>query len=503
MTSTLNLPGEDRFYGDWGRPPQAGITRSLGPLGTGLLIGGTAVAALVMLVTRSLLATAAVAGVVGVLLTLLSIRDRHHRNGMQRASTWIGGWRTRRRKAHVLAQGPLGQVGYGEHRLPGLAAASELTDWPYAYGRFCLLHVPGDNSYALTMATDPDGASLVDREVIDQRVAQYGQWLTGLGAEQGLVGAAVTVETARDFGTRLQREVETNTDPDSHPVAQAHLAEAVQTYPEASWVVRDYVALTFSGTSRAGRRQDREDVGRDLATRMPGLVSSLAGTGAGAVRPLAATDLCEAVHVAYDPSSARAFEAARAARQPIEMAWTEAGPAYAEEGYDTYRHDSGLSATYVMSAPPAGEVPETILARVLAPIPDADRKRVSILYRPFDPATTARTVRNDLRNARNRKRSSKVEDERAEAEYEAAKRTARAEARGHGLVNFAIVVTVTVTDPARLPDARAAVENLAAAARLTIRPVYNGQATAFAAGLPIGLVTARHMRVPAELRAAM
>lgn len=49
-----------------------------------------------------------------------------------------------------------------------------------------------------------------------------------------------------------------------------------------------------------------------------------------------------------------------------------------------------------------------------------------------------------------------------------------------------LVTTAGVTSAGRLPDARAAIENLSAAAALLLRPVYGSQASAFAAVLPIG-----------------
>ena len=60
-------------------------------------------------------------------------------------------------------------------------------------------------------------------------------------------------------------------------------------------------------------------------------------------------------------------------------------------------------------------------------------------------------------------------------------------------MNFAVLVTATVTDPDRAPQARAAVDTLSATARLRLRPVYGGQAAAFAAALPIGLILPKHL----------
>ena len=49
-------------------------------------------------------------------------------------------------------------------------------------------------------------------------------------------------------------------------------------------------------------------------------------------------------------------------------------------------------------------------------------------------------------------------------------------------------------------DARAAIDNLSATARLRVRLVHGSQDSAFAAALPLGLVLPKHLQVPAEVR---
>lgn len=78
--------------------------------------------------------------------------------------------------------------------------------------------------------------------------------------------------------------------------------------------------------------------------------------------------------------------------------------------------------------------------------------------------------------------------------------TASEEASGAGLVQFGMLVTATVGDPGREADTRTAVDNLAATARLRLRPVYGSQDSAFAAALRLGLVLPKHIKIPAELR---
>ena len=67
-------------------------------------------------------------------------------------------------------------------------------------------------------------------------------------------------------------------------------------------------------------------------------------------------------------------------------------------------------------------------------------------------------------------------------------------------MQFGMLVTATVMDPAQAADARAAVDNLAATARLRLRTVYGSQDSAFAAALPLGLNMSKHLRVPSEFR---
>ena len=72
--------------------------------------------------------------------------------------------------------------------------------------------------------------------------------------------------------------------------------------------------------------------------------------------------------------------------------------------------------------------------------------------------------------------------------------------QGAGLLNFGMLVTATVIDAAHEADAKAAIDNLSATARLRLRIVHGSQDSAFAAALPLGLVLPRHLRIPSEVR---
>ncbi len=498
LADTSHAP---RTYGGFRRPTTPGI-HSLGSLGTILLLG-ICVAVIVVMTFVGLLPAIVLATVALLLLALLTVRDRDHRTGFQKAGTRLAFARTRRRGANLYRSGPLGRTAWGTHQLPGLAAASKLSEHRDSYGRpFAMLHIPSTSDYTVVLATEPDGAALVDEEQVDAWVARWGMYLADLGDEPGLVGASVTVETAPDTGTRLRREVETNVDPQAPELAQAMLREVVGVYPAAAATVRAWVALTFTARTDAGKRST-EEVARDLATRVAGLSQALHATGAGAARPVGAAELCEVVRTAYDPAAAHLLDAARAAGANPDLTWSEVGPTAHQANWDHYRHDGAVSVTWAMTVAPRGIVQSSILARLLSPHRDVDRKRVTMLYRPLDAATSSNTVDADVRAASVRSSSQRTPSARAAADLRAAQQAAAEEASGASLVNFAVMVTATVVGEQRLPLARSAVTNLAATARLRMRVVHGSQDSAFAAALPLGLVMSRHLSVPTAVRESL
>jgi hypothetical protein len=491
-----------RTYGNWRQPASAGIA-GLGTLGTMIMMGGLVVT-LIATMAAGLGGAMISIVIVGVALLLLMTKDKHGQSSLQRLSTRIGWQRAKMARHNIYRSGPLGRTAWGKFQLPGLAAASQLSEYQDSYGRpFALLFYPSTRHFTVVINAEPDGASLVDEEQVDNWVAHWGQWLASLGHEPGVVAASVTVESAPDTGIRLRREVTHNTQDGTPAIARAMLAEVIQTYPEGSALVSARVALTFKGTDRQGKRRKEEDMGRELASRLPALTQSLNSTGAGAARPVTAQELCETVRIAYDPAAAVLIDEARSQGMSPELQWTDVGPAGAQSFWDKYRHDSAWSVTWQMTQAPRGEVFSSVLSQLVAPHPDIDRKRVTLLYRPLDAATSARMVEADKRNASFRATASARPSARSLAEARAADRTAMEEARGAGLVNFGMVVTGTVMSVEQLPDMIAAIDNLGATARVLLRPAYGSQDSAFVAALPLGVVLQSHLSVPAGIREAL
>jgi hypothetical protein len=489
-----------RTYGNWRRPTSAGLF-GLGSLGTYALIGGLIVVVLTVFVA-GFLAALVVLALIAVATVLVATRDSHGKNFIQRASVRVSWWFTRSRGAHLYRSGPLGRTAWGTCQLPGIAAPLRLSEHRDSYNRpFALVYSPASGSYSIVIESSPDGASLVDPDQVDSWVAKFGHWLGTIGDEPGLDAASITVETAPESGVRLRREIELNIDPDAPAFAQQVLREVAEAYPAGASTVKAYIALTYAAALRGGKKRTPEQVGHDLSTRLPGLTGEmLSSTGAGAIRPLAAQELCELIRTAYDPAAATLIEEARMLGEAPDLPWSDVGPAAAQAHWSGYHHDSGYSQTWEMTQAPRGIVQAEVLARLLAPHREIDRKRVTLIYRPLDAAKAAALVEADLRAAEFISTTNAKPKARDVVAVRSARATASEEASGAGLINFAMLVTATVFDADRKTDAASAIDNIGATARLKLRPVYGGQDSAFAACLPLGLVLPKLLKVPADIR---
>ncbi|WP_433461841.1 SCO6880 family protein [Spirillospora sp. CA-128828] len=484
-------------YGNWRKPVSPGIGR-LGLAGTLILMVGLIV--VTMIAMLSPVASLVAVVVLGLVMVPLVIQDRHGRTALQTLTARLNWWWGRSQGWHLYRSGPLSVVPHGSCRLPGLLAQSRLVEGRDSYGRpFALIVIPSTRHYTVVFECNADGAALVDQEQIDTWVAHWGHWLAALGYEPGLVAASVTVETAPDLGHRLREEVQATFDPKAPELARAALEEIVWNYPVGSARVSTRIAVTYAALPHpGGKRRDQDSMVREIGMRIPGLISGLEMTGAGSARPMTADQLARAVRLAYDPDAQSDMEAAEVGG----TRWDDAGPAAAQESWDHYVHDSGHSITWGMSEAPRGEVLSNVMSSLVAPHHDIARKRVTFLYRPHDPASAARIVERDRKDSRFRLDGS-ASAARNEIDVIKSDQSALEEAKGAGVTRFTVLVTATVRSAEELPVAAAAVDTIAAPARLRLRQMYGSQASAFAAALPLGIVLPDHLNVPALVRESL
>lgn len=488
-----------RTYSHWSKPQSSGLGK-LGSGGTSIMFAGLIVVAVLFFVNFWLSMGALL--LLGVALAAIVVRNADGLNVLDRTIERAGFMNAKQKGANLYRSGPLSRIPWGTHQLPGIAAGSKLYEYQDSNFRpFALIHIPATDHYTVVIATQPDGSALVDQEQIDGWVASWGHWLNTLADEPGLDAVTVTIETAPDTGTRLARQVHGAMDPDAPDFARAMLEEIVETYPSGSATTQAYVALTFKGQTRVGgKKRSIEEVGAAIANRLSGMTAGLESTGAGSSIPVSAQELCEVVRIAFDPKAAILIDEAHADGSPIELSWNDVGPSGHEATWDHYRHDSAYSVTWTMTGAPRGLVREQILARLLAPHRDIDRKRVTMHYRPVDPGKAATIVEKDLNDANFSTTGGNKPTARKLKRLRDATQTAQEEASGAGVITFGMSVTATVTDGSRLEDAKAAIDMLSAASRVRLRLAYGAQDSSFATTLPIGLVPFRHVKIPTEMR---
>ena len=484
-----------RTYGNLKPPGSPGLW-GLGSVGTAALIAGLVVTIVVSMVL-GILAALGTLCIVSAAMAAVVVKDRHGRTMAARTGTRVAHWHAVARGTNRYRSGP-GHHPLGVHGLPGVGASLRLSEHDTSAGRIGLLYAPSPRTYTVIVSADPDGSALVDPATVDQRVAQWGHLLAQWADEPGLVGVSVTVETRPDTGHRLHEAVNSMVDPRAPKFAQELMSELAILYPAGSHRITAHVALTFAAAGpSSGRRRDAAEVAADLSSRLPGLLEGLAGTGAGAVRALSAEDLCALVAGAYDPGAGAALERDPAAG----LLWTDVGPVAAVSDWDTYRHDSGVSVTWEMSAAPAGAVQAQVLRPLLAPHPATPVKRVTLHYRPVPSGVAAALVEADKRAAHWAVTATKQPSAADLARLRAAEATEAEQAVGAGLVGVSLMVTATVNDRDAVAAAVAAVEQMAANARLRLRRSTGAQDSAFLCALPLGLDPARLLgAIPSALK---
>lgn len=475
-----------RTYGGWRR------SRGIGLLGLGagatMVVLSSAVAVLIAAAV-SLKAGALLAVPAAVVITLTVARFDGipiTHLGLRRARWWYArarGWH--RLRGGVLVDHPRAWD------LPGVLAPTQLLE--AEDGRGGTFGVVWDRRTGMLTATIRCAASstwLVATEEADGWVSNWHQWMASLGHATLVHHVAVTVDTAPEAGATLADQVNGRIRPGAPADAVQFMKDLVARSPRAAADVDTWVSVTFD-PSRAGERLETlADQTAEVSRLLDGFASSLAECGVSVLGRASAVELAAIVRTAFDPASRGEVDRIASNGDPDGMlTWADAGPVAAEESWDRYRHDSGLSVTWAWREAPRQRVTSQVLTRLLGP--SRHPKRVTVLYRPLGSGDAARVLESQVNAAQFREhyRRSQGRDETARdrADREQAVQAAREEASGAGVVLLSLYATVTVEDDADLAAAAANVEAAADAAKVRLRRLYGAQAAGFACTLPVGL----------------
>jgi len=487
---TASVENKERTYGGWRRPASPGI----GPLKlfpSIALMGGLALTLLVSMVAG--LWWALGFAFLALLGAAPAVVPYHGRTLYAEWSKTVQWHRHQRRGHNLYRSGLAGVTPSGTRALPGLLAKVNVWDATDAIGRdFALIEVPASRQWAVVLRVAAQGGALVDTDTTDVWVAEWGEYLTMLGEEGGVVQAAAVVETIPNAGALLRSHVSTQVRTDAPEFARRVAFAGAEELHEGVADTIGHVALTFSekglGIDRKGNEQTAAAVAEEVGRRLPGLSVGLKAAGASEGLPLSVDALARRAREAFDPLAAIEFAESESEGVPAHVEWTDAGPSAHDETWMSYRHDSGLSRTYEALKVPPGVVRDSLMERLMGPLDSARRKRVTMLYRPVDAGDTANVVDTDYKSALNRAgRRKGIVHAHDSADVRSAEQATKEEADGAGVVTFSVMVTVTVTDDAEFDRACTAVERAARRARLRLSPVRGAQAAAFAGALGIGL----------------
>lgn len=326
----------------------------------------------------------------------------------------------------------------------------------------------------------PDGA--------DSYVASWSGLMESLASEAGVTQLAVTVDTAPDSGVRFRRTLSKRIVEDAPELAARAMAQIMDQYAAGGASNDVTLTLTFRYTDRDGKYLEAGEAARRISLLLPSIREQIAQAGGGAARALGMEEITRMVRVAYDPAAQETIEESD---EPPYIAWEDCGPLMHEAGWSHYSHDSGLSRTWEMVDPPKSNVTADTLTRLLSPLADCGRKRVTVLYRMLPPDKTMFMAEQNRQKAANQVSQEKRATVRSMSQIGKANRQAVATNQGAVMVFFGMLVTVTVSrgeqESQRLEAASRAVEQAAGGAKIDLRPCYGAQDTGFAASLPLGL----------------
>ena len=504
MSTSNEVKPQPGVFGNIAKPGKSGL---LGiPPGISLMAVPVIIVIILMMTRQWFWQAGLVAVIGGVGTGVLVLTRKEGRSIYGRTMLKFAQRRKEKAGKHVYQAGPTGKTRDGRCRLPGLLAPSELSEHRDAYDNpFGMLRVVGQGvkNYSVVLIAHADGDELQTRERVDSMVAHWGAWLAQRGIDDGIRGAQVTVEIAPDSGLRLRRMMQDN-HVDGAPEFSTQVAEAIEReYSRGSPQISTYISITFDGRAVDGSGKDRgvEDMAEEIGNRLGMIIGGLSDTGAGtAVRACTAQDIIDYARAAYDPTIAAQVEEARA-EGGTGLDWEDAGPTFALDAFDHYRHDRAFSKSWTMYEGPRGLFYKESLRRAMEPAREGMlRKRITMLYRPIPSDKTTNVVEGAVNDAQFSASQKQRPTARAMQRRAAAAKSAQEEAQGAGVTRFGMVITVSCADKSRFKQLEKQVPGLVTQARLKIRQALGNQAVTFQAGLPLGLVVPDHMLLGDEIR---
>lgn len=332
------------------------------------------------------------------------------------------------------------------------------------------------------------GFSLLDPDAQERRLARWGLVLSGT-AGTALRRIQWLERTVPAPGDELARWVATERDPAiplrGTPMIESYL-ELIGTTTRVGQEHEILVAVEID-SRRAGDRGADAPM-RALIEQSERIAQGLEAAEVKVIGALSPGQVARALRTAFDPY-ARAELAALESADPERDGVGEAGawPLGTREGWDHYRTDGAVHATFWIGAWPRVDVSPMFMDALLGR--SSIVRTVAVTFEPIPAERSTREVEaaitRDHADRELRRRFGQSETARQRQAEEATARREAELAAGHSEVRLAGFVTVTGRDLDDLRRACAEVHEHGARARLELHRMYGQQADAFTFTLPL------------------
>ncbi|MFE7656335.1 SCO6880 family protein [Streptomyces bottropensis] len=368
--------------------------------------------------------------------------------------------------------------------LPGVGASSTLVKAhdPTSGRTVGVVHDRATGYMTISTLLAPGGSLMAPTGAVQSSLRTWSSVLEAMSTDDQIKGASVTIQITPGAGEALGDDVKARQDPGAPALAKRIVEELVRTTPHATASVAPWMSVTVDPNDTVNPPTDlAEQVAEALKT-----VDSidLSGTGTDIERRATDIDLRRLVRSAYDPEVFNARDA-----EFSDLSWSECGPQAADDGWEEYAHDGGISVSWVLREMPRRPISYSVLLPLLAP--GRYQRRITLAYRVLDPHEGEAVLEREISAAYNTAQATAEVKGRAKysqkADARRAEEAAAQVAGGAQVVDWTLMVTVTARRAADLPAARQELERAVKATRgIRMRPAYGAQAAVFAAGLPLG-----------------
>ncbi|MFE2644621.1 SCO6880 family protein [Streptomyces nigra] len=368
--------------------------------------------------------------------------------------------------------------------LPGVGASSTLirAHDPTTGKHVGVVHDRASGHMTVTTLLARGGSLMAPTGAVQSSLRTWSSVLDAMSTDEQIKGASVTIQITPGAGEALGDDVKVRKDPHAPRFAKQIIDELVRTTPHATASVAPWMSVTVDPTASANPPADLAEQVAETLKVVDGL--DLSGTGTDIMRRATDVDLRRLVRSAYDPATFNARD-----KDFEELSWSECGPQAADDEWETYAHDGGVSLSWVLREMPRRPIAYSVLLPLLAP--GRFQRRITLAYRVLDPYEGEAVLEREISNAHQRAAATAEVKGRAKwsqrADAERAERAAAQVAGGSQVVDWTLMVTTTARSAADLPAARQELERAVKATRgIRMRPAYGAQGAVFAATLPLG-----------------